>query len=169
MGYNTFYIKNFISKFRTALGCNIQQGDLAKVLIALGCHKAPGKMWYKNEVDYVYNYKLAKVAQELNALGYNIKSVVSPSPYPMLPAKPTNPAATVTSQNTSATQQNISVQQIKRPVIPIPAEDETNMDYVSYKLLKDDEVFYNHQDESIDDLIKRYGKMSIIKYIRSLD
>lgn len=182
MGYNTFYMNNFIGRFNTALGCKITPGDLAKVLITLGCHKAPSKMWYRNEIDYVYNYKLAKVAQELNALGYNIKSVVSPSPYPMLLAKPTNPAATATSQNTSArstatakpqntsaNQQNVNVQQIKRPVVPIPAEDETNMDYVSYKLLKDNEVFYDHQDESIDDLIKRYGKMSIIKYIRSLD
>lgn len=168
MGYNTFYMNNFIGRFNTALGCKIAPGDLAKVLIVLGCHKAPNKMWYRSEVDYVYNYQLAKVAQELKALGYTIKPVVHPSPYPMLPTKPTKPTA-AKSQNASATQQNVNVQQIKRPVIPIPAEDETNMDYVSYKLLKDDEVFYDHQDESIDDLIKRYGKMSIIKYIRSLD
>lgn len=167
MGYNTFYMNNFIGKFNTALGCKIDPGHLAKVLITLGCHKAPGKMWYRNEVDYIYNYKLAKVAQELKTLGYNIKAIVSPSPYPMLP--PAKPTANTKLQNTSANQQNTSVQQIRRPVIPTPAEDETNMDYMPYKLLKDDEVFYDHENESIDDLIERYGKMSILKYIHSLD
>ena len=134
MGYNTFYMNNFIGKFNTALGCKIVPGHLAKVLITLG---------------------------------YNIKTIVSPSPYPILP--PAKPAATTKLRNTSANQQNTNVQQIRRPVIPIPAEDETNMDYMSYKLLKDDEVFYDHENESIDDLIERYGKMSILKYIRSLD
>lgn len=166
MDYNTFYIDNFIGRFNTALGCKIKQGDLAKALIALGCHKAPSKMWYRSEVEYVFKNKLVKIAQILRTLGYEIKPVVPLSLYPMRQsAKP----ASSQIQNTSVNQQNTSVQQIRRPVIPIPAEDETNMDYVSYKLLKDDEVFYDHEDESIDALIERYGKMSIIKYIRSLD
>lgn len=169
MGYNTFYINNFIGSFNTALGCKIKQGDLAKALIALGCHKAPNRMWYRSEVEYVFKNKLVKVAQFLRTLGYKIKPVVPLSPYPMQQQAKPAVAASSQSQNTSVNIQNAKVQQIRRPVIPIPAEDETNMDYVSYKLLKDDEVFYDHENESIDNLIERYGKMSILKYIRSLD
>lgn len=133
------FISQVIRDFRTTMKCSkLTMQDLAWILDKVGCHKTPdGKMYYEDEVYDALKYRQSEIKSYIKRL--------YPDMYVMPSAIPNR--TFVMPRHTK------------------PEEDETDMNYASRQLLKDDEVFF----ESVNELVSKYGEEDVIKYIKQLD
>lgn len=95
--------------------------DLACMLYSMGCHKTPDKMYYEDEVFNILYMRTNELKREYRRL-HPEKCKASSDAYKV-----------VLDANNRA--HEIKPNNAKTP-------DETDMDYVSNQLLKDDGVFY---------------------------
>lgn len=118
----TLYISNFIKTFRKELKLpDMTMQDLARMLYSMGCHKTPDKMYYEDEVFNILYMRTNELKREYCKL-HPEKCKASNDAY----------KAVMDANNRAC---GIKPNNVKTP-------DETDMDYVSNQLLKDDGVFY---------------------------
>jgi hypothetical protein len=134
------YISNFIGSFRKRLKCpEMTMQDLAIILNAMGCSKTKDKKYYYDEIFNMLfgrSNEIIKRYKKLHPEKFGISTEDTPTTIPEYISR------------------NDSKEETKKYIEP----DETNMDYVSNQLLKDDEVFYESVSSNVIKFIKKRHK-----------
>lgn len=128
----TLYISNFIGTFRRELNYpEMTIPDLAYVLCSMGCNKTADHRYYMDEV-------FAKLYGRTNEFRRRYESLY-PMKYGITVDKDTR--GTIADKDADIVLTRPDKNAVDTANIS-DEPDETNMEYVSYQLLKDDGVFY---------------------------